>query len=107
MCLLAGVDDVVAVNSTFLNVTDKEMKQQLCIFFESGNNINGTLAVAHSIDHPDILLAYFLDTANCTETPPVGNYSVGVFTRIQGSGLKEPTTPYSIAIVPISELLFF
>ena len=102
MCLFfAGVDDVVAMNSTFLNVTGKGMK--LCIFFESDTNISGTVVVAHSIDDPGILLAYFLDTAKCTEVPPAGNYSVGVFTRIRGSGLKEPTTPYKIDIVPISE----
>ena len=108
LCVCAhAADEVASVNGTFLevpNITNAEFK--LCVYFKS-SNIDGIVVLAHHTDHPEKLLAYFLNTT-CATPPPPGSYIIGVFIQSRYNTLEEPATPLtiSVGIVSISEYCF-
>ena len=51
-----------------------------------------TVLLAHHYGDPKQLLAYFLNTTNCTTAPPAGDYVVGVFALTSDNILKPLAT---------------
>ena len=93
--------DIVSVNGTFLevpNITYIYTEVKLCVSFDSIASIDGTVVFAHRTDKPNELLAYNLNTTNCTTAPPAGNYIVGVFIQNGNDFLEEPAISPSIFI---------
>ena len=76
----------------------------LCVSFESNTNKETIILLAHRYGKPQKLLAYYLNTTNCTPAPDAGDYVVGVFNHTGESILKAPATPPNISI--ISECCF-
>ena len=94
------------MNGTLLQVPDiSSTEVKLCVSFESSNKI---VVLAHRYGDPKKLLAYFLNTTNCTTAPAAGYYIVAVFSQTSGNVLKPTTTPPTIfyEIMTISEYHF-
>ena len=94
-----AADELVSVNGLILqvpNVTNTEVK--LCVFFESSTGSNRIVVFAHLVGDPQKLLAYYLNTTNCTAAPDPGNYIVGVFIHYVGNALKAPATSPNITL---------
>lgn len=105
-CCVYTDDEVVSVNGRSLevpNTTNAEVK--LCVSFGTTTSTDGTVVLAHRQGDPKTLLAYNLNTTNCTTAPPAGEYIVGVFTQTRSNVLREPaTTPtFSFSMIPNSE----
>ena len=96
-------DEVVSVNGTSVevpNVTNAQVN--LCISFKSSSSSDRIVVLAHHQRDPEKLLAYSLNSTNCTEAPVTGNYSIGVFNQTT-SILTPPATPPTISIYATSE----
>ena len=98
-------DEVVSVNGTSISVevpdvTNSEVK--LCISFNSSSSSDRIVVLAHHINNPRKLSAYYLNASNCTEAPAAGDYSIGVFNQTGGRILKPPATHPNITVL-ISE----
>jgi len=72
------------------NVTNTEVK--LCVSFESSASSDRIVVLAHLVGDPQKLLAYYLNTTNCTTAPDPGDYIVAVFIYNVGSALQAPAT---------------
>ena len=106
VCVACTADEVLSVNGISMevpNIGNTEMK--VCVSFGFSTPSDRTIVLAHHINDPEKLSAYFLNATNCTTAPPAGDYIVGVFTQSVGITLEVPATPptISILIVPISE----
>ena len=83
------------MNGTLLHVPDiSSTEVKLCVSFESSNKI---VVLAHCYGDPKKLLAYFLNTTNCTTAPAAGYYIVAVFTQTSDNILAPTTTPPTIS----------
>ena len=101
-----AADKVVSVNGTYVEVPDATNTEvNLCISFESSSSSDRIVVLAHHRGDPEKLSAFCLNSTNCTEAPPAGNYSIGVFNQTAGSILTPPAMSPTISIhtVPISE----
>ena len=99
------------MNGKFLQVPDvssTDLEVKLCVFFKVNTSSNVTVVLAHRYGDPKQLLAYFLNTTNCTTTPAAGDYVVGVFALTSENILKPPAIPPTIffEIMIISECHF-
>ena len=99
------------MNGTLLRVPDiSSTKVKLCVSFEVNTSSNTIVVLAHRYGDPHKLLAYFLNTTNCTTAPAAGDYVVGVFALTSDNLLKPPATPptiyYMYETMTISEYHF-
>lgn len=85
------------------NVTNTEV--MLCVSFESSTSSDRITIFAHLVGYPQKLLAYYLNTTNCTPAPDPGDYIVAVFIYNVGSALKTPATSPDVHVFN-SEYLF-
>ena len=87
-CLYAD-NKIVSVNGTLLQVPDvSSIEVKLCVSLEGNTSSNMTVVLVHRYGDPHKLLAYFLNTTNCTTAPPAGDYVVGVFALTSDNLLK-------------------
>ena len=97
------------MNGILLQVPDiSSTVVKLCASFEVNTSSNMTVLLAHHYGDPHKLLAYFLNTANCTTALPAGDYVVGVFVLTSDKILKPLATHPTIffEIMTISECHF-
>ena len=101
--------EVLLVPGTMLEVPDiADADVKLCISIEPDPSSDTIVVLAHHIDDPEELLAYFLDVTNCTTAPDAGSYFFAVFVQNEDKIMKAPITPPTIFFntVPISEYDF-
>ena len=85
---------VLLVPGTMLDIADADVK--LCISIELDPSSDTIVVLAHHIDDPEELLAYFLDVTNCTTAPAPGSYFIAVFVQNEDKITKAPITPPTI-----------
>ena len=90
--------EVLLVPGTMLEVPDiADADVKLCVSsIEPDPSTNTIVVLAHHIDDPEELLAYFLDVTNCTTAPAPGSYFFAVFVQNEDKIMKAPVTPPTI-----------
>ena len=95
--------EVLLVPGTMLEVPDiAGADVKLCITIEPDPSGNTWVVLAHHIDDPEKLLAYFLDVTNCTTAPSPGSYFFAVFVQDENKITKAPITPPTIFFTTVS-----
>ena len=98
--------EVLLVPGTMLEVPDiADADVKLCISIEPDPSSDTIVVLAHHIDDPEELLAYFLDVTNCTTAPDAGSYFFAVFVQNEDKIMKAPPTIF-FTTVSVSEYDF-
>ena len=82
------------------DIADADVK--LCVSIELDPSTNTIVVLAHHIDDPEKLLAYFLDMTNCTTAPALGSYFFAVLVQNEDKVTKAPITPPTIFFTTVS-----
>ena len=98
--------EVLLVPGTMVEVPDiADADVKLCISSEPDPSSNTIVVLAHHIDDPEKLLAYFLYVTNCTTAPAPGSYFFAVFVQNEDKIMKAPPTIF-FTTVSVSEYDF-
>ena len=96
--------EVLLVPGTMLEVPDiADADVKLCVSsIEPDPSTNTIVVLAHHIDDPEKLLAYFLDVTNCITAPAPGTYFFALFVQNEDKITKAPITAATISFSTVS-----
>ena len=95
--------EVLLVPGTLLEIPDiADADVKLCVSVEPDPSGETIVVLAHHIDEPEKLSAYFLDVTNCTTAPAPGSYYFGAFVQNEDKIANALITPPTIFFNTVS-----